>query len=463
MIYQEQIYKALMSFILTNPVVRGYQYWLTSFSFKRKQPLRALAKLSIHQQLGSEEACFLYFRLGMYKAVIEHPYKGSGWRGNFSKAVAYAAVGEKEHALKIIKNLRDDLKISNAFIVKLAIELSPYLPNISLCLVEAIPVKVAFKLALLIALNQLDEARELIESNEYSDIQSHFYRLNLEKDTIKKVDCLNHIFSYYQLDCVQLIDSSSSLCAHNIKSIAEDCDFQGPLVSILVTAHNSSEFIHTALKSLLRQSYQNIEIIVIDDASTDDTVEVIRSYAQNDLRIKLIELETNVGTFIAKTRGLEVANGEFVTCHDSDDWAHPRKIEMQVEPLLQDQKLIFTTSQWIRIQDDGALYARKIYPALRLNPASPMFRKDIVLEKAGCWDQVRTGADSEFLERLKIIFGEQVMHQIKKPLTIGSHRSGSLMTDTVTGYSSLEGTQQRLEYWESWQKKHLHDVQKMML
>lgn len=226
----------------------------------------------------------------------------------------------------------------------------------------------------------------------------------------------------------------------------------------MVTTHNSGEFIHTAIESLLGQSYRNIEIIVIDDASTDNTVEIIRSYAQNDSRIKLIELKINVGTFIAKTKGLSVAQGEFVTCHDSDDWAHPRKIELQVEPLLCNQQLVFTTSQWIRMQDDGSLYARKIYPALRLNPASPMFRKDIVLEKAGYWEQVKTGADSEFLARLKLIFGEHAMYQIKKPLTIGAHRSNSLMNDSSTGYSSFEGSRQRLEYWESWQNRHLNRV-----
>lgn len=447
-----------MSFILTNPVVRGYQYWLTSFSLKRKQPLRALAKLSIHQRLNCEAACFLYFQLGMYQSVIDHPYNGSGWRGNFAKAVAYAAVGEKERALECINKLQNHLRISSKIIVKLAIELSPYLPDLSLRLIEAVPVKVAFKLALLITLNRLDEARELIESNENSDIQIDFYRLNLEKDTIKQVKYLNQIFSHYELDCVELIDSSSNLCVHNIRSITENFTSDGPLVSILVTTHNSGEFIHTAIESLLWQSYRNIEIIVIDDASIDNTVEIIRSYAQNDSRVKLMELKINVGTFVAKTKGLSVAQGEFVTCHDSDDWAHARKIELQVEPLLCNQQLVFTTSQWIRMQDDGSLYARKIYPALRLNPASPMFRKDIVLEKAGYWEQVRTGADSEFLARLKIIFGEQAMHQIKKPLTIGAHRSNSLMNDSSTGYSSYEGSKQRLEYWESWQNRHLNKM-----
>lgn len=444
-----------MSFIRTNPVVRGYQYWLTSFALKRKQPLRTLVKLSNHQRLDREVACFLYFQLGMYQSVIDHPYEGSGWRGNFAKAVAYAAVGEKEQALETVNKLQNHLRISSAIIVKLAIELSPYLPDVSLRLIEAVPVKAAFKLALLITLNRLDEAKGLIECNENSDIQIDFYRLNLEKDTTKKVICLNHIFGYYQLDHVQLIDSSSSLCTHNIRSIAENFSSEGPLVSILVTAHNSGEFIHTAIESLLGQSYRNIEIIVIDDASTDNTAEIIRSYAQNDSRIKLIGLKINVGTFIAKTKGLFVAQGEFVTCHDSDDWAHPRKIEMQVGPLLCNQQLVFTTSQWIRMQDDGALYARKLYPALRLNPASPMFRRNIVLEKAGYWEQVRTGADSEFLARLKIIFGEKAMHQIKKPLTIGAHRSDSLMNDSSTGYSSFEGLKQRLEYWESWQNRHI--------
>lgn len=154
------------------------------------------------------------------------------------------------------------------------------------------------------------------------------------------------------------------------------------------------------------------------------------------------------------------SRGEFVICHDSDDFAHPAKIEEQVRPLLEDEKLVFTTSYWIRLQDDGKYYARAVYPLLRLNPSSPMFRKDLVLEKAGGWDLVRTGADSEFLARLKLVFGTHAMKRIKKPLTFGAHRKDSLMNAVDTGYNQSGMSPSRLAYWEAWNMWHLEETSK---
>ena len=180
--------------------------------------------------------------------------------------------------------------------------------------------------------------------------------------------------------------------------------------------------------------------------------------AKNDSRIKYIYLSHNVGTYVAKSIGLQKSKGEFVTCHDSDDWAHPMKIEEQVKPLLKNKKLVFTTSQWVRLQADGVYYARALSPLMRLNPASVLFRKKIVLEKAGGWDVVRTGADSEFTARLKLVFGEKAMHRVLKPLTFGAHRSDSLMNAKDTGYCSKGMSPVRLDYWEAWGYWHIEEL-----
>jgi hypothetical protein len=155
---------------------------------------------------------------------------------------------------------------------------------------------------------------------------------------------------------------------------------------------------------------------------------------------------------------LRRAAGEFITCHDSDDWSHPMRIERQVRPLLEDAKLVFTTSLWVRMQDDGIYYARPVHPLMRLNPASPMFRKDTVLQHAGGWDTVRTGADSEFMARLKLVFGHKAMHRVAQPLAFGAHRADSLMTAADTGYSTSGMSPTRLAYWESWTYFHISEL-----
>ncbi len=95
---------------------------------------------------------------------------------------------------------------------------------------------------------------------------------------------------------------------------------------------------------------------------------------------------------------------------------------------------------------------------MRLNSSSPLFRKKLVLEKAGGWDLVRTGADSEFIARLKLVFGRKAMHRVVKPLTFGAHRQESLMNAKATGYCEKGMSLDRLAYWESWGHWHIAEL-----
>jgi glycosyltransferase involved in cell wall biosynthesis len=158
---------------------------------------------------------------------------------------------------------------------------------------------------------------------------------------------------------------------------------------------------------------------------------------------------------VAKTLGLELASGPFVTCHDCDDWSHPCKIAAQVAPLLRHRGLVATASRWVRLDDGGRAYARSTYPLLRLNPSSILFRKAEVLEKAGLWDISRTGADSEFLARLKAVFGRRRVRMVAAPLAFGAHRSDSLMTARSTGMDTGAMHPDRLAYWQAWSGWHI--------
>ncbi|RIY33664.1 hypothetical protein CJP74_01365 [Psittacicella melopsittaci] len=225
----------------------------------------------------------------------------------------------------------------------------------------------------------------------------------------------------------------------------------GPLVSIIVTCYNAEQTLLLAVNSLREQTYQNLEIIVIDDASTQDIKSLINPVCQADARVRYVRLPANIGTFGAKNLALKLTNGQFVTTHDADDWAHPEKIARQVQPLLEHPELIATTSRWLKLDQEGIFTARLVYPLIRLNPASPLWRKELVLSKLGGWDWVRTGADSEFLARLKRAFGEKAVLNLQQVLVLGNELATSLMHDPKTGYSSLMGSAQRLTYLYAWQ------------
>ena len=99
-----------------------------------------------------------------------------------------------------------------------------------------------------------------------------------------------------------------------------------PLVSIIIPAYNTAPYIHRALESSLRQTYQNIEAIVVNDGSTDDTLKVAQEYAARDERVRVFTQE-NAGVSAARNYGIREARGEYITMLDSDDWLEDDAVE----------------------------------------------------------------------------------------------------------------------------------------
>lgn len=109
---------------------------------------------------------------------------------------------------------------------------------------------------------------------------------------------------------------------------------EGPLVTVLVPCFEAEGTIDIALRSLAEQTYRNLEIVVVDDASTDRSVEVVERWAEEDRRIRLLRQPERRGAYAARNLGLSRATGRWVRVHDADDWTHPDAIARQVVPLL---------------------------------------------------------------------------------------------------------------------------------
>jgi succinoglycan biosynthesis protein ExoO len=97
-----------------------------------------------------------------------------------------------------------------------------------------------------------------------------------------------------------------------------------PEVSIIIPAYNSEKYLHGAIASALGQTHNNLEVIVVDDASTDGTLEVTRSF--KDRRLKIIQNQHNLGVSGARNRALQAARGQWIALLDSDDWYAPERI-----------------------------------------------------------------------------------------------------------------------------------------
>lgn len=123
-------------------------------------------------------------------------------------------------------------------------------------------------------------------------------------------------------------------------------------VSIITPSYNSCFFIEKTIQSVINQTYLDWELIIIDDCSPDNSVEVISKYVEQDERIKLIVLEKNSGAAVARNQGIEEANGRFIAFLDSDDSWHPEKLSKQVKFMLEND-YAFTYTAYHKVDENG--------------------------------------------------------------------------------------------------------------
>ncbi len=104
-----------------------------------------------------------------------------------------------------------------------------------------------------------------------------------------------------------------------------------PKVSVIMPAYNSEQFIEEAIRSVLEQTERNLELIVIDDGSSDSTCEIIENLAKTDSRIRFLKNPKNIGCADTRNRGFAECRGEYIALLDSDDVWYPDKLEKQLE------------------------------------------------------------------------------------------------------------------------------------
>ena len=106
-----------------------------------------------------------------------------------------------------------------------------------------------------------------------------------------------------------------------------------PRVSILLPAYNAERYLREAIDSMLSQTYQNFELLIIDDGSKDRTAEIVRSYT--DERIRFIQNECNIGLANTLNKGMRLARGEYLARMDADDICVPTRFQAQYDFLQQ--------------------------------------------------------------------------------------------------------------------------------
>lgn len=180
-----------------------------------------------------------------------------------------------------------------------------------------------------------------------------------------------------------------------------------PLVSVIMSVYNEEEYIEKSLQSILNQTIQDFEVIIFDDCSTDDTVEIINNFKDN--RIFLYQNAENQGLTKNLNQGLRLAKGEYIARMDGDDISLPFRFEKQINYFLNypDKMLIScwtqnfgeSSLQW-KLQDcDEELKARMLIKPVFAHPGFMMKRE--LVEEGYYYDETfRTAQDYEFASRI---------------------------------------------------------------
>ncbi|MCE0780835.1 glycosyltransferase [Pseudomonas sp. NMI542_15] len=241
---------------------------------------------------------------------------------------------------------------------------------------------------------------------------------------------LNRALAAADLAPVALRDAGAALTLDNIQaaSAAKVPPQAQPKISVIMPAFNAEAFIETALRSLLAQSWSNLEILVVDDCSSDATVERVSELAREDARIMLLEQPVNRGAYAARNTALKHATGTFVVNHDSDDWSHPQRLELMATPLLHNPGLVGTLAEWVRADTELHFQCWRMENSLIEPSVSTIMMRCDAVRALGGWDEVRVAADHELRQRLQRCHGADALLYVLPgvPLVIARHLPQSL-------------------------------------
>ncbi len=257
----------------------------------------------------------------------------------------------------------------------------------------------------------------------------------------ERLGWVNRIYSDTGLEPLKLLDPARPFAIDNLTADARPAEAEGqPKVTVIMPVYRAAATLAFALRGLAGQTWQNLEILVVDDCSPDDTVAVAEAFAATDPRVRVLPQSDNRGAYAARNAGLRAATGDFITTHDADDWSHPQKIEMQVRQFLKHPQTIANHSQWIRGTNDLIFQGLfRPWSGLMSKSVSSLMFQRAVMDRLGGWVEARVGADTEMMRRCEALFGDRALTAvgINAPLAFSLHEERSLTKQSKTHVKTI--------------------------
>lgn len=200
------------------------------------------------------------------------------------------------------------------------------------------------------------------------------------------------------------------------------------LVSIVMPAYNNERYVGAAIRTVLAQTHRDWELLFVDDASTDSTVEIVESF--HDSRIRIFRNAQNQGAALSRNRALREARGKWIAFLDADDWWHPEKLERQLSFMKKNGHAFSCTDlrrnadgKWDKVIHTGPLHVGKwrMYCYCYFSTITVMFDR----EKIGLVQIANLKKNNDYAMWLKII-DKSDCHRLQECLSFYIKHGGSI-------------------------------------
>ncbi len=195
------------------------------------------------------------------------------------------------------------------------------------------------------------------------------------------------------------------------------------MISVIISTYNSEEFLKESISSILKQTYKNFELVIVNDGSTDNSRKIIEKYQQADDRIILIDNQTNLGRPKARNKALKIAKGKYIAILDADDIALPERLEIQYNHMEKYKEIFLLGSSAINITHDGKYVNITKVPLSFNKIANKLPKKNCIIHPTVMY---RNTGEFFYREKfpyaqdydlyLRILSDGQKLENLKKPL-----------------------------------------------
>lgn len=194
-----------------------------------------------------------------------------------------------------------------------------------------------------------------------------------------------------------------------------------PSVAVIIPAYNSENFIGQAVSSALSSRGVSVSVLVVDDDSSDMTVDIVRRFCAQDDRVQMLTNRKNFGSYVCRNIGIQESVSDYLAFLDSDDIQHPDRLRYQISQIAENSRAKATYCR-LRRWDSSFRYPVR---DLRLGFVTSVFHRNLI-DEVGFFDSVRFGADAEFHDRLLARFGPKGLKLLPNELYFARFREESV-------------------------------------